>query len=251
MNDLQQLFPITAESFAAPSVDARKLHEWLGVGRDFTNWMKSRIEKYGFLPGRDFDILLANIGEQDHGGSNRTDYLLTVNMARELAMVETNDKGREVRKYFIDCEAMLHGRGFAAMPPTTIAKTAVIDMLAIAKLCEVPPSYAMQEAAKIASQQSGIDLTPLLNQSKAMQNVPQADVMLEPTELGKLFDTSAVAMNRKLRELGLQTNVAGQWTPTEAGNLLCEQHAWTRLHKSGYNLKWRAAEIEKLMGEAQ
>ena len=252
MNDLNSIFPVTAESFSAPSVDGRKLHEWLGVGRDFTNWMKARIEKYGFLPSQDFMLLLANSGEQVHGGSNRTDYLLSVNMAKELGMVENSDRGREVRRYFLDCEGALMAQP-AVLPlpllPAEVAQKTATALLAIGDMFSVPRSYAVQEAAKIASQQSGIDLTPLLTQAAAMQNVPQEDIMLEPTELSHLFNTSAIAMNRKLADLGLQEKQAGQWVPTALGSGLCERHAWVSGSKSGYNLKWKAVEIEKMMGE--
>ena len=105
--ELRNIFPVTAESFDAPCVDLRKLHEWLGVGRDFTNWVKGRVEKYGFQQDADFVVSLAGSGEQVHGGQNRTDYITTIDMAKELAMVENNPKGREVRRYFIDCERQL------------------------------------------------------------------------------------------------------------------------------------------------
>ena len=86
------------------SVDARGLHRFLEVGKDFSTWMKDRIEKYGFVEGIDF-VPLPKIGEQDsHGGQNRIDYALTFGMGKELAMVENNERGRQARLYFIDCE---------------------------------------------------------------------------------------------------------------------------------------------------
>lgn len=105
MNELQTLFPVSSDSLNTPTIDGRKLHEWLGVGRDFTNWIKERIEKYGFLPSQDFSPTLAETSAT--GGRPKTEYLLTVSMAKELAMVENNDKGREVRKYFLECEKAL------------------------------------------------------------------------------------------------------------------------------------------------
>lgn len=103
----------------AEAVNARDLHKGLGVRRDFTNWIKARIEKYGFEEGQDFvvaqnlGILLAKSGEQDAqntgswGGHNTVDYAISLDMAKELAMIESNDKGREVRRYFIACEKKL------------------------------------------------------------------------------------------------------------------------------------------------
>jgi anti-repressor protein len=89
-------------------VDARKLHMTLDVGRDFSNWIKDRIEKYGFMEGRDYEKSESPnlaIGNSEHtGGKAAINYLLTLSMAKELAMVENNEKGREVRLYLIEIE---------------------------------------------------------------------------------------------------------------------------------------------------
>lgn len=87
------------------AVDARDLHAALGVRRDFSNWIKDRISKYGFVKNLDYEVL-AKIGELENQ-KVRIDYVLTLGMAKELAMVQNNDKGREIRKYFIKCEQAL------------------------------------------------------------------------------------------------------------------------------------------------
>ncbi len=86
------------------TVDARTLHMALEVGKDFSNWIKDRIEKYGFQDGKDFETCSPDLASEIHGGHNRKDYRLTVAMAKELAMVENSDKGREVRQYLIQVE---------------------------------------------------------------------------------------------------------------------------------------------------
>lgn len=87
-------------------VSARELHEFLEVGRDFTTWIKGRIEKYDFAESVDFTVL--NIAHQNggasHGGQNKLDYIITIDMAKELSMVENNEKGKQARKYFIQIE---------------------------------------------------------------------------------------------------------------------------------------------------
>jgi len=104
--------------------NARELHAFLEVGRDFSNWIRSRVEKYGFIEGEDY--LVAKSGEQVYGakpaqnldspdlanqvwgGDRRSiEYTLTLDMAKELAMVERNEKGRQARRYFIECERQL------------------------------------------------------------------------------------------------------------------------------------------------
>ncbi len=86
--------------------NARELHSFLEVGRDFSNWITSRVEKYGFVEGEDY--LVAKSGEQLPSGTKwKIEYTLTLDMAKELAMVERNDKGRQARRYFIECERQL------------------------------------------------------------------------------------------------------------------------------------------------
>lgn len=80
-------------------IDARKLHGWLGPKWAFSHWIKGRIEEYGFQDATDFVRITAKTK-----GRPRTDYLLTIDMAKELAMVERTDIGRKTRQYFIQME---------------------------------------------------------------------------------------------------------------------------------------------------
>lgn len=92
--------------------DARVLHGFLGVGKDFTTWVKGRIKKYGFIEDEDFSISRSpNLGSRNNqglsnlvAGDNRVEYHVTLDTAKELSMVENNEKGRAARKYFIACE---------------------------------------------------------------------------------------------------------------------------------------------------
>ena len=92
------------------TVNARDLHVFLEVGRDFSNWIKDRIDEYGFLENQDF-VCSPNLASKGRGGHNRIDYHLTLDMAQELGMVERNDKGREIRRYFIACRKRLLDQG--------------------------------------------------------------------------------------------------------------------------------------------
>lgn len=86
------------------AVDARALHAFLEVGRDFANWIKQRISKYKFQENIDFVLTLAKTGVRSN--VVQKDYSLSLDMAKELCMVENNDKGREARRYFIRCEKL-------------------------------------------------------------------------------------------------------------------------------------------------
>ena len=100
-----ELIPVTRTTinkFETLTVDGRELHAFLGVRRDFSNWIKNRIEKYEFIESIDF-ILFAKNGEK-LGHRHPAKYTLTIDMAKQLAMVENNEKGRTIRRYFIECE---------------------------------------------------------------------------------------------------------------------------------------------------
>ena len=86
-------------------VSARDLHEFLEIGKDFSTWFKDRVEKYGFEEGLDFSPILGKTTEST--GRPRKEYVVKLDMAKELSMVEGNEKGRIARKYFIECEKKL------------------------------------------------------------------------------------------------------------------------------------------------
>lgn len=97
-------------------VNARDLHAFLEVGRDFSNWIKARIFDYDFQENQDY-VVFANFGENPQGGRPTTDYHLTLDMAKELSMVERNSKGKQARRYFIDCEKRLQQSPSTATDP--------------------------------------------------------------------------------------------------------------------------------------
>ncbi|HFU8291549.1 TPA: antA/AntB antirepressor family protein [Escherichia coli] len=106
-----QLIPVfngTIANETALLCNARALHAFLGVKKVFAAWITNRISEYEFIENQDY-ILLSNLGKQTsgRGGHNRKDYHLTLDTAKELAMVEHNEKGRQIRRYFIECEKKL------------------------------------------------------------------------------------------------------------------------------------------------
>ena len=80
-----------------------RIARFLKSKREFSTWIKDRIKKYGFLENQDF-CSLPNFVEREKGGSVRIDYHISLDMAKELAMVENNAMGRQIRRYFIACE---------------------------------------------------------------------------------------------------------------------------------------------------
>jgi len=109
--------PAAIGGASVQSVDGRELHQFLVVGKDFSNWIKARITAYGFVEGVDFEVF-ASLGENTSGGRPTKDYAITIDMAKELCMVERNEKGKVARRYFIECERRLHNPAFANIDTT-------------------------------------------------------------------------------------------------------------------------------------
>ena len=107
MNELIKLQPQTINGNTIETVSARELHEFLGNGDMFANWIKHRVEKYGFVENQDFISFLVAT-KKPNGGRPSQEYYITLDMAKQLAMVENNEKGMQVRKYFIECEKKLN-----------------------------------------------------------------------------------------------------------------------------------------------
>lgn len=91
------------------AVSAKELHKLLGVGRDFSTWIKNRLETLGSIENEDY-ILVSLIPQNggSRGGDRRSkDYFITLDTAKHIAMMEKNEVGKQVRNYFIQCEKKL------------------------------------------------------------------------------------------------------------------------------------------------
>lgn len=84
------------------TVNARELHSFLKVGKDFSNWIKDRINQYDFVENSDYCVTLAKTGERQN--VIMKEYHISIDVAKELSMVEKNEQGKKARQYFIECE---------------------------------------------------------------------------------------------------------------------------------------------------
>jgi len=99
----------TINNEVVQTVNARDLHQFLESKQDFSTWIKARIKQFEFAEGSDYIVI--SMAPQKNGAlestgyaQDRIDYHLTIDMAKELAMVERNAKGKEARQYFIAIE---------------------------------------------------------------------------------------------------------------------------------------------------
>jgi len=97
------LIPISSDAEGKRTVNARDLYDFLESKQDFSTWIKARIKDYNFEENQDF-VVFHNFVENPKGGRPAKDYHLTIDMAKELSMVERNERGKQARQYFIECE---------------------------------------------------------------------------------------------------------------------------------------------------
>ena len=174
------------------TVNARDLHAFLGSKQDFSTWVKGRIAQYGFA--EDADYVVVPEAPQKNGASEtkgcaqgRIDYHLTLDMAKELSMVERTPKGKEARAYFLECErrAMAAQSGAFAIPKTL--------------------PEALRLAADLAEQNAKQtllieDMTP---KAEFHDRVTQSPDMMTVAEVAKILRTGPRRMFEFLRREGL------------------------------------------------
>ena len=103
---MNELINIKTSETGEPSVSGRELHEFLGVTTRYNDWFPRMVE-YGFTEGKDFNLLK---NEQVRFEGNREvtreliDHLLTIDMAKEICMIQRTDRGKQARQYFIQVE---------------------------------------------------------------------------------------------------------------------------------------------------
>jgi phage anti-repressor protein len=105
MQELIAISESTIGSEVVQTVSARELWVYLESKADFSTWIKKRIDQFDFTQGIDFTVPLKNGTPKSMTYGNTTiEYFLSIEMAKELSMVEQTAKGKEARKYFIECE---------------------------------------------------------------------------------------------------------------------------------------------------
>ncbi len=108
MQELITIHNMDFDGTEQQTVNARELHNFLEIGKDFSTWVKAQIDRAGFLEGADFvktqDLSSPKKGSAKSRPQLRIEYHFTLNAAKEISMMSNSSKGKEARLYFIKCE---------------------------------------------------------------------------------------------------------------------------------------------------
>lgn len=123
---MDQLIPIDQKDDGTIAVSMRDLHAGLDVPRDFTSWAKQMFG-YGFEAGTDYTEVLTGSGENPAGGRPRRDWALTIDAAKEIAMLQRSERGQQVRRYFIAAEKELRSQQAPELTGPALMAAALIE----------------------------------------------------------------------------------------------------------------------------
>jgi len=238
-------------STTVQTVNARDLHAFLGVETQFKDWIARRIEEYGFEDGKDFCSFLS----ESSGGRPRKEYAVTLDMAKELSMVERNAKGKQARQYFIECERQAR-QAVPTLAPARHAKEALqlaATAFRTARTFGFDQNIATISANQIVRKITGLDLLEGFGQTHLIAD-NQEGLYCTPTELGQMLgDISAQKVNLLLAGAGLQARVGEHWQPLDAGQEFARLYDTGKRHGNGtpiQQIKWASAVLPLLQTEA-
>ncbi len=184
---MKDLIKIEVNENQEPIVNGRELHKALGVKTAYKDWFK-RMREYGFIEKIDFCSILS----ESTGGRPETNHAIKLDMAKEIAMIQRNERGKEVRKYFIQVEKDFNS------PEKVIARALKI---AEGKL-NVLQLENTQQKQLIGELKPKADYLDQILQSKALVTI---------TAIAKDYGMSAKEFNKKLHELKIQFKQGNQW----------------------------------------
>ena len=197
-------------------VDAREMHEFLEAQTRYNDWVTRRIEQYGFVEGEDFYSFLSKTPE---GGRPTKEYLLVIDVAKELAMVENNAKGRQVRKYFIECEKRLKAASGAISARYTeklkqqAKRLEIMDRNSRNRQAQILKSVAeffKDILSDISMQAIASEVTALISGYRLIE-APEVEKLFSAGEIGRMCGISGNMVGRIANEHGLKVEEFGKY----------------------------------------
>jgi phage anti-repressor protein len=261
------------------SVSARDLYLELGVKKDFSSWIKVQLKRGLFEENIDFiTVPLKGVSEKvtlqpnglyrnEQGQVVSVDYILTLDTAKEIAMMSGTAKGKEVRNYFIEVEKKFRNGETEKVSLQDIKERTELlnlseEQFNIFKRVFYEIGITRKEELAITSnravkKETGVDFIELAEKkgisttekfytvTELCQKVMNSDKFSEETK--KLVSTKAgnkprpQNLNKILETNGFQTKVDGEWKPTEKGEVFSNlvQNKAVGSDKTVYHLLWK------------
>ena len=228
---MDSLIKISINENEEQVVSGRDLHEFLEVGTQYTKWFERKVEKYGFIENIDFATISQNRLTAQGNETTYKEHILKLSMAKELAMLENNEKGKQARLYFIRCEEEYKKQKQAMLPQTYIQ--------ALEKLLESEKEKEKLRLENSQQKQQLIEYEPKVTYYDLVLKSPN---LLTITQIAKDYGKSGQWLNKFLNEQGVQYKQSGTWLLyqkyaqmgyTKSETYIDEETGFTKL-----NTKW-------------
>ncbi len=222
---------------ACQTVNARDLHAFLEIGKDFSSWVKSQIVRARLVDGRDYTCAPARVSSAS-GAKHVINYYLTLDAGKQVAMMSETSKGFEVRDYFLECE-----RRALAAPAFAIPTTLSGALRLAAEQAETIEAQSRQiEAARPA-----LEFVGKYVESRGAKGFRQ---------VCKLLGANETRFREFLEKQKIMYRLGGEWVPhaghleagrfeVRAGVADVSQHAFNQAKFTPKGVTWIAGEWAK------
>jgi anti-repressor protein len=193
MEELEKtsLIKIETNENNEPVVNGRELHEILGVKTAYKDWFPRMVE-YGFTEGSDYIAIAQKRATAQGNETTYTDHILKLDMAKEIAMLQRNEKGKEIRQYFIEIEKEFNS------PEKVMARALRIADKTINTL-------------KLENAQQNQIIKELKPKADYTDRILKNKSLVTTTAIAKDYGMSATTFNKILHELKIQYKLGSQW----------------------------------------
>lgn len=192
MDELKSLIPVSYDNPERPTVSGRELHDFLKIETPYAKWF-GRMTEYGFTEGEDYAEVLDKNVQNPLGGRPSTDHQLTIPMAKELCMIQRNERGKQARQYFLAVEAQWNS-------PEAVMRRAVLI------------AQRQNDQLKAVNKQLLAENSDLKPDAEYARAVCIGDNCRTATSIAKDYGMSGEKLNSILHGLKIQwKNSDGQW----------------------------------------
>lgn len=188
---MKDLIKIEVNENLEPIINGRELYEALGIKTPYTQWF-DRMKEYGFIESIDFTTVSQKCEIANGGYQEKINHAVKLDMAKEIAMIQRNEKGKKVRQYFIQVEKDFNS------PDKIMAKALMLADKQIKTL-------------KLENNQQKQIIGELKPKADYLDQILQSKALVTITAIAKDYGMSAKVLNKKLHELKVQFKQGRQW----------------------------------------
>lgn len=188
------------ETKIGSAVSAKELHAFIGPKSKFADWIKNRIKQCQLIEGVDYGIY-SKILEKIGRGRPESEYILSVDAAKQLCMVEGNEKGREARLYFIECEKKLR---------QVVSQTSEMSDDEFMAIALQRANRVLENKSRLLAQAEKI-IEVQAPKVEYYEKVLNSESVHQITVIAKELGMTAVALNERLKKEGVQYRSGQTW----------------------------------------